>query len=78
MQANMHEAKSKLSQLADLAQKGERVIIAKAGKPYVELIPCREEARRPFGWLKGQVSVAADFDNADTNTSIADDFEATL
>lgn len=38
-QANMHEAKSKLSQLAELAHSGETVVIAKAGKPYVDLVP---------------------------------------
>ena len=40
MKANMHEAKSRLSQLAEAAAKGERVVIAKSGKPYVELVPC--------------------------------------
>ncbi len=39
MQANMHEAKSKLSQLAEIAKSGETVVIAKAGKPYVDLVP---------------------------------------
>lgn len=39
MQANMHEAKSKLSQLAELASTGKTVVIAKAGKPYVDLVP---------------------------------------
>lgn len=38
IQANMHEAKSNLSQLADRAAEGETVIIAKAGKPYVQLV----------------------------------------
>lgn len=35
----MHEAKSKLSQFVELAVLGEEVIIAKAGKPTVKLVP---------------------------------------
>jgi len=56
MKANMHEAKSRLSKLAEAAAKGERVVIAKSGKPYVELVPCRAEERLPFGWLKDNVA----------------------
>ena len=43
MQVNMHEAKSQLSRLGELACQGERVIIAKAGKPYLELLPYKEK-----------------------------------
>ena len=51
IQANMHEAKSRLSQLAEKAHSGETVVIAKAGKPYVDLIPHRKrQARKPGGY----------------------------
>ena len=50
-QANMHEAKSKLSQLAEMAHSGQVVVIAKAGKPYVDLVPHRERTvREPGGY----------------------------
>jgi len=50
-QANMHEAKSKLSQLADLAHSGEVVVIAKSGKPYVDLVPHKDRSvRQPGGY----------------------------
>lgn len=50
-QANMHEAKSKLSQLADIAHSGEVVVIAKSGKPYVDLVPHKErKVREPGGY----------------------------
>lgn len=63
MQVNMHEAKTKLSQLGELAWQGERVIIAKAGKPYLELVPLREGGRkRTPGRLAGQIKIAPDFD----------------
>ena len=37
MQLNMHEAKSQLSKLGDLAWQGETIVIAKSGKPYLHL-----------------------------------------
>ena len=67
MKVNMHEAKTQLSKLAELAWKGERVIIAKAGKPYLDLVPHRGRStpRRP-GLLKGQIKLAPDFDEIDS------------
>ncbi len=43
---NMHEAKSKLSALVEEALAGEDVIIAKAGRPLVRLVPF-QEAKKP-------------------------------
>lgn len=56
MQVNMHEAKTQLSKLGEKVWQGERVIIARAGKPFLELIPftSRVEGRRP-GRLKEQI-----------------------
>ena len=63
IQVNMHEAKSRLSELAKRVWQGEKVVIAKAGEPYLDLVPhCPErEPREPGGW-EGQVRIAADFD----------------
>jgi prevent-host-death family protein len=36
---NIHEAKTHLSRLLDRAAKGEPLIIAKAGKPLVKVVP---------------------------------------
>jgi len=61
-QVNMHEAKSNLSKLAELVHQGERVVIAKAGKPYLDLIPHNEkQIKRKPGSLKGQIKMTADF-----------------
>ena len=63
MQVNMHEAKSKLSALAEKVWQGETVVIAKAGKPYLDLLPHREEQRpRKPGRFKGHIRLAEDFD----------------
>ncbi len=41
------EAKNKLSELLDRAERGERVVISRRGKPVVELVPvARAEAQR--------------------------------
>ena len=49
MQVNMHEAKSKLSALAEKAWEGETIVIAKAGKPYLDLVPHKEGRQRTPG-----------------------------
>lgn len=35
---NVHEAKTKLSQLVNLAAQGEKIIICKAGHPIAQLV----------------------------------------
>jgi prevent-host-death family protein len=60
---NLHAAKTHLSRLVDRAAAGEEVVIAKAGKPMVRLVPVSAGGRRTgFGTLKGKVRIAADFD----------------
>ncbi|WP_048305681.1 type II toxin-antitoxin system Phd/YefM family antitoxin [Halomonas sp. PR-M31] len=62
MQVNMHEAKSQLSALAEKANRGEKVVIAKAGEPWVELVAYRSPSRRRPGRYKGQIRMTTDFD----------------
>lgn len=70
MQTNMHEAKSKLSQLVELAVLGEEVVIAKSGKPAVRLVPCKAQKERVFG----QFIASDDFDSKEVNDEIANTF----
>jgi len=59
---NVHEAKTNLSRLLDRARAGEEIVIAKAGKPYVRLVPVGSKApSRRAGTLKGEVSVPDSF-----------------
>ncbi len=62
--SNIHEAKSQLSKLIESALAGEEIIIAKAGKPLVKLVPYQEkiEPRLPGGW-EGKVVMSDDFDD---------------
>lgn len=66
-QVNIHEAKSKLSQLVEMVLAGEEVIISKEGKPVAKLIAYQEEQEerkeRVLGALKGKVWIAPDFDD---------------
>ncbi|MCY4254874.1 MAG: type II toxin-antitoxin system prevent-host-death family antitoxin [Gammaproteobacteria bacterium] len=66
MKVNMHEAKSQLSKLGKLAWKGEEIVIAKAGEPWLHLMPYRErlEERKPGG-LEGQISMSPNFEDED-------------
>ena len=61
---NLHAAKTHLSRLVDEAAAGEDVVIAKAGKPMVRLVPVAGSPgrRRTFGALKGKIRIGADFD----------------
>lgn len=60
---NIYEAKTNLSKLIQEALQGEEVIISKAGKPLVRLVPFQPQAivRKP-GYWKGKVKIAKDFD----------------
>lgn len=57
------EAKAQLSSLLERVLAGEEVIIARAGKPIVRLVPFHETPRpRTPGALKGRIRMAEDFD----------------
>jgi prevent-host-death family protein len=54
MLVNVHEAKAQLSELLERAVRGEEIVIAKRGKPFVRLVPAAtKEPRRP-GLAKGE------------------------
>lgn len=62
---NMHEAKTRLSQLVAQAARGEGFIIAKAGKPVVRVtaIDSPEQGQQKrIGFLAGEFTVPDDFD----------------
>lgn len=61
---NIHEAKTHLSRLVEKAAKGEPFIIAKAGKPLVQVIALDELAQKTqrFGFMAGQINIPEDFD----------------
>ncbi|HET8711469.1 MAG TPA: type II toxin-antitoxin system prevent-host-death family antitoxin [Spongiibacteraceae bacterium] len=62
---NISNAKRNLSRLVDRAAKGESFIIAKAGKPLVQVVPLDEPDYKPnrrLGFMARQIAVPDDFD----------------
>lgn len=58
------EAKTNLSKLVALAEKGERVELWRGKQPVVQLVPLPSSpaTRRRPGALAGQIAIAEDFD----------------
>jgi prevent-host-death family protein len=64
MQVNMHEAKTRLSELVSAAESGEEVVIARDGAPAVRLVPVRAEYPPVrLGALAGEIEIGDDFDD---------------
>lgn len=59
---NLHEAKTNLSKLVDLACKGEEVVICKAGIPVARLMAYVPTKERKAGAWAGRVKIKKDFD----------------
>lgn len=61
--ANIHQAKTHLSRLIEQVERGEEIVIAKAGKPVARLVPynTNDQPRRGGQW-RGKVKMARDFD----------------
>jgi prevent-host-death family protein len=70
-QVNLYEAKTRLSDLVERAANGEDIVIAKAGRPRVRLVPVveRTQPRRP-GALKGRIWFGPDWE-----ADVTDQFE---
>ncbi len=63
LMVDIYEAKTHLSSLIQKSLDGDEVVIAKAGKPLVELKPYNApENRVKFGLLKNKIRIADDFD----------------
>lgn len=63
-EVNVHQAKTHLSRLLADVERGEEVIIARAGKPIARLIRFdRDEGPRVFGRDRGTFEVPDDFDD---------------
>ncbi|WP_420238618.1 type II toxin-antitoxin system Phd/YefM family antitoxin [Telmatobacter bradus] len=60
---NIFEAKTQLSKLLEMAERGEEVIIARAGNPVVQLTRLEPKKKLiQFGTMKNEIWIADDFD----------------
>lgn len=72
---NVHEAKARLSELLDRAERGETVVIARRNKPVAELrplTPAPGKMRRPIGLAKGMGRVLPAFFEPISEAELAD------
>jgi prevent-host-death family protein len=61
MQVNLHDAKTHLSRYVEQALDGEEVVIARAGKALVRLVPIDDAPRRrKLGFLQSNAVVTTD------------------
>ena len=61
MQVNLHDAKTNLSRYVEQALDGDEVVIARAGKPLVKLVPVdTTPRRRQLGVMRNQGIATAD------------------
>ena len=62
---NVHAAKTQFSKLLARVEKGDEILIARAGKPVARLLPYRPRAAAPvFGADRGTLVVPEDFNAA--------------
>ena len=60
---NVHDAKTNFSKLLKLVERGEEVVIARAGRPVARLSRLATDVpNRTPGSAKGLISIADDFD----------------
>ncbi len=60
---NVHEAKTHLSRLLGRVERGEEIVIARAGRPVARLLPVgRPKEERILGLDRDTVVIAGDFD----------------
>lgn len=70
MEVNVHEAKTQLSRLIERALAGEEVIIARAGKPAVRLMPLEPKPGRILGSAAGTIHFTEGWDQPMTGAEL--------
>ncbi|MFD0361942.1 type II toxin-antitoxin system Phd/YefM family antitoxin [Nocardia sp. GCM10030253] len=74
-QFNIHEAKTNLSRIIERVERGEEIVICRAGHPVAKVVPLVRRAERTGrGSLRGRLVLAPDWDSEETNAAIADGF----
>jgi len=74
-QFNIHDAKTNLSRIIERVERGEEIVISRAGHPVAKVIPLADRVeRRGRGSLRGKLALAPDWDSDAVNESIAAEF----
>jgi prevent-host-death family protein len=69
---NVHEAKTNLSQLLKQVERGEEVVIMRAGEPVAKLVRCRPATRKKIklGFASKEVWAAPGWDAPMTDAEV--------
>jgi prevent-host-death family protein len=74
---NIHEAKTQLSRIVERVERGEEVIISRAGTPVAKVVPLTGSIRRRGrGMLRNRLYLTEDWDSSSVNDAIVGDFGA--
>lgn len=77
-QFNIHDAKTNLSRIIERVERGEEIIISRAGSPVAKVVPLvRRVNRTKRGSLRGKLVLPPDWDSAEVNDAIATQFGMT-
>ena len=68
---NIYDAKTNLSKLLADVERGEEILIGRAGEPIARLSPVQRQSRE-LGFAEGQIWITDDFD--ETSDEIIDSF----
>lgn len=72
---DVHDAETHLSRIIERVERGEEIVIDRAGIPVARVVPLvRRVNRTAIGSLAGQVDLSGDWDSPRTNAEIAADF----
>ena len=55
MESSIGQASRNISKLIEVAERGEKVVITRRGKPVIELVKVKAPKRRPVGFLRGRI-----------------------
>lgn len=55
MESTIGEASRNISKLIEVAERGEKVVITRHGRPVVEIVKVKPPKRRSIGFLRGRV-----------------------
>ena len=77
-QFSIHEAKANLSRIIKRVERGEEIIISRAGHPVAKVVPLSQQVNRTGrGSLRGQLTASEDWDSDEVDEAIARDFGLT-
>lgn len=68
---NVHDAKTNLSKLLERVEKGETIVIARAGRPVAELSPVKSKVDIIWGGLAHVVDYDEDAFSAEADAEVA-------